>query len=219
MGRRVRSVRKASVSWTSPRESARVPARISKISGGRTYRPMMARRAGGPSGPAPGQDFEDRGWQDVPADDGQVGRRVLRARLLGQVEDLVHPAADRLRGDHAVLRDPVAGHALDREYRGLVPLGDVEELPHTRRRRRADDVVAEEHAEGLVADQRAGTEDGVAEPERLLLTDVGDRRQLGDGLDLRELFRFAPVAQVVLELERRVEVVLDRALASPGHDD
>ena len=75
------------------------------------------------------------------------------------------------------------------------------------------------HAEGLVPDQRPGAEDGVAQPERLLLAHVGHRRQLGDRLDLGELFQLAPVLEVVLELEGRVEVILDGPLVAPGHED
>src|SRR2546428_442575 len=94
----------------------------------------------------------------------------------------------------------------------------VEELPHARFPRR-DDVVAQEHGERLVAHERARTEDGVAQPERLLLAHVGHRGQLGDRLDLRELLHLAAVVQVVLQLEGGVEVVLDRTLAATGHDD
>src|SRR2546428_6271101 len=165
------------------------------------------------------EDREKLGRQDVPPDDGQVGRRLLGSGLLDQVEDLVHAALDRPGGDHSVLMDALAWDALDRDHRSLIPLGHVEQLPHAWRRSGADDVVAEEHGEGLVADQRAGAEDGMAEPKRLLLADVGDGGELRDGLDLGELLRLAPIVEVVLELEGRVEVILDRALAPPGHDD
>src|SRR5881396_818891 len=67
--------------------------------------------------------------------------------------------------------------------------------------------------------ERARTEDGVAQAERLLLAHVGHRGQLGDRLDLRELLHLAAVVQVVLQLEGGVEVVLDRTLAATGHDD
>ena len=82
-----------------------------------------------------------------------------------------------------------------------------------------DDVVAQQDGERLVADQCARAEDGVAEPERLSLADIRHRGELRDGLDLGQLVRLATVVQVVLELEGRVEVILDRALAAAGHDD
>ena len=81
-----------------------------------------------------------------------------------------------------------------------------------------DDVVAEEDSERLVAHQGARAEDGVPEPEGLLLADVGDGGQLRDGLDLGELLGLAAVLQVVLELEGGVEVVLDGALVAAGDE-
>ena len=59
----------------------------------------------------------------------------------------------------------------------------------------------------------------MSQTERLLLANVADRGQLGDGLDLGELLGLAAVVQVVLELEGRVEVILDRPLVAAGHDD
>src|SRR5216117_2094950 len=54
----------------------------------------------------------------------------------------------------------------------------VEKLPHARHLRLSDDVVAEEHAEGLVAHERARAEDRVTETERLLLAHVAHRREI-----------------------------------------
>ena len=131
----------------------------------------------------------------------------------------MHAALDRPRRDDAVLMDLLARHALHGEDRRPVSTAHVEQLAHAGRRRAADDVVAQEDGEGLVTDQRARAEDGVTEPERLALAHVRDRGELGDGLDLGQLFRLAPVVQVVLELEGGVEVILDRPLAAAGHDD
>jgi len=55
--------------------------------------------------------------------------------------------------------------------------------------------------------------------ERLLLSHVGDGGHLRDGLDLGQLFDLAAILEVVLELEGRVEVILDGALVAPGHED
>ena len=115
--------------------------------------------------------------------------------------------------------DPLARHALDGDDRTVVAFEDVEQLAHARRRRAPDDVVAEKDAEGFLTHQRAGAQNGVAEAQRLLLADIGDRRELGDGLDLRELLGLAAVVQVVLQLEGGVEMVLDRTLAATGDDD
>src|SRR5262245_520162 len=166
-----------------------------------------------------GQDLEDLGRQHVAADDRQIRWRVDGLGLLDQVEDLVHPALDGPRGDDAVLVDLLARDALDGEHRRVAAGAHVEQLAHARRRRTADDVVAQEDREGLVADERARAENGVAQAERLALAQVRDRGQLGDGLDLGQLVRLAAIVQEVLELEVRVEVILDRALAATGHDD
>src|SRR5213594_4423434 len=165
-----------------------------------------------------GEDTKEVRRQHVASDDREVGRRLARPRLLDEVEDLVHGGGDLARGDHAVLRQALPRDALDGEHGLVVALEHGEELVHARLPRR-DDVVAQEHGERLVAHERARTEYGVAQPERLFLPHVGHRRQLRDRLDLGELLDFAPVVQVVLELEGGVKVVLDRALAPTGHDD
>src|SRR5213594_717333 len=118
MGPRARSIRRASVSWISPRASA-----------------------------GPGQDLEDLGW-DVPADDGQVGRPVPGLGFLDEVEDLVHAALDRPSLDHAVLMDPLAGYARYRDHGRLVSIACVEQLTHAGRRGPPDDVVARKTANG-----------------------------------------------------------------------
>ena len=97
-------------------------------------------------------------------------------------------------------------------------LEDVEELPHARHAGH-DDVVAQEDAEGLIPHERPGAEDGVTEAERLLLSHVGDGGHLRYGLDLGQLVDLAAILEVVLELEGRVEVVLDGALVAPGDED
>ena len=64
----------------------------------------------------------------------------------------------------------------------------------------------------------AGHGDGVAEALRLALAHVVDVRHLGDGLHLLQLVELARLLQVVLQLERAVEVVLEAALAPAGDD-
>ena len=48
---------------------------------------------------------------------------------------------------------------------------------------RVDQVVAEEHGEGLVADVRGGAQDGVPETARVALADVVHGRQVAGLLD------------------------------------
>ena len=132
------------------------------------------------------ENREDIGRQHVAPDDGQVGGRVPRVRLLHEVVHLVDVGPEAARGDDAVAADLVAGHPHHREDRPAVALEHVEELAHARHARH-DDVVAQEHAERLVAHERPRAENGVPQTQRLLLADVADRRELGDRLDLREL--------------------------------
>jgi hypothetical protein len=82
-----------------------------------------------------------------------------------------------------------------------------------------DDVVAEHDRERLVADERARTEDGVPEAERLALAHVVDVGHAGDLLDLLERLLVLLPLEVPLELDGVVEVVLDRALPAPGDDE
>jgi hypothetical protein len=59
----------------------------------------------------------------------------------------------------------------------------------------------------------------VPQAEWLFLAHVAHRGQLGDGLDLGQLVQLSTVPQVVLELERLVEVILDRTLVAAGDND
>ena len=78
---------------------------------------------------------------------------------------------------------------------------------------------AEDDGEGLVADERARDEHGVAEAERLALANVGQVDQARDLPDLGELLLLAPRLEERLELDRDVEMVLDRVLAAARDQD
>src|SRR6266545_3194095 len=139
-----------------------------------------------------GEDRKEIRGEDVAADDGEVGRRVLGIGLLDQVQHFEYVPPEAARPDDAVAADLFLGDAHDGEHGAVVTLEDVEELPHAWHAR-DDDVVAQEDAEGLVAHQGPRTENGVAEPERLLLPDIGHGGELGDGPDLRQLLRLASI--------------------------
>jgi len=62
------------------------------------------------------------------------------------------------------------------------------------------DVVAEEHGERLVADVVTGYSDSVSQALRLLLADIVDTGQVGDGLDPLELLLFSGRGQMLLQL-------------------
>ncbi len=77
----------------------------------------------------------------------------------------------------------------------------------------------EEDAEGFVADDFLGHEDGVAEAEGFGLADVDDLGELGDGLrDLKER-GLVLGGEGGFELGGLVEVVFHGGLAAAGDDD
>ena len=82
-----------------------------------------------------------------------------------------------------------------------------------------DDVIREQHGEGLVSHQVARDQDGVAESQRFLLADVSYIEEPGDRAHLLAQFDLAPPRELVLELERDVEMVLNRVFAAPGDED
>ena len=143
-------------------------------------------------------------------------------RLLDQIAHLIDARSPRsragLEGDDAVARDVVARHALDGEHRPLDALEHVDQLLD-RRRLRVDHIVAEDDGERLVADELARDQHGVAEAERLALPDVREVDHVRDLADLVELLAFAARFEERLELDRDVEVILDRVLAAAGDED
>ncbi len=82
-----------------------------------------------------------------------------------------------------------------------------------------DDVVGKEDAEGFVADDLFGHEDGVAEAEGFWLADVDDLGELGDGLCDFEEGGFVFGGEGGFELGGLVEVVFHGGLAAAGDDD
>ena len=82
-----------------------------------------------------------------------------------------------------------------------------------------DHIISEQHREGLIADEVAGDEHRVTEPERLLLTDEMNVGDLRDGLDDVEQIIFAALLEFHFEFDGAVEVILNRALVATGDDD
>ena len=95
---------------------------------------------------------------------------------------------------------------------------DVDHLLQ-RRRRGIDHVIAEDHGKRLGAYQVARDEHGVAEPEGLALAHVGKVDEIRNLANLRQELRLAARLEKGLELDRDVEVILDRVLSPPGHED
>ena len=76
-----------------------------------------------------------------------------------------------------------------------------------------DHVIGQQHREGLVADQFARGQHGMAEAERFLLTHVGDVDHVGNlAYDLEQI-GFAALLQHFFQFVADVEVVFDGRLA------
>ena len=112
-----------------------------------------------------GEHAEDVRRQHVPAHDRQVRWRLFARRLLDEIGDAVDAVAERFGTDDAVAADLIERHAFDGEHGALDLIEDVDHLADGRRRR-VDDIVAEDDGEGLVADQVTRDADRVSEPER-----------------------------------------------------
>ena len=130
----------------------------------------------------------------------------------------VHAQPDLFGVDDAVIVHVLAGDTLDGEHRPVHLFEDVDHLTQ-RRRIGVDHVVAEDDGERFVADQRAGDQHRVAEAERLSLADIGEVDQVRDVADLGEQVLLPSRFEERLELDRHVEVILDRVLAAPGDED
>src|SRR5918996_1469181 len=64
---------------------------------------------------------------------------------------------------------------------------------------------------------RLGARHGVSKAERITLPGVVDGRELGDRPHLLQLVELALRLEIVLQLRRPIEVVLDRPLTAAGH--
>src|SRR6266550_4342025 len=165
----------------------------------------------------PSQRVEDLRREHVSADHGEVGRRLLRRRLLDDRQDPDQILLERLRLDASVHGDLLLA---DLHRRDDAPAEGVVRPEHLaqERFRGMDQVIAEHDHEGLVADVRLCDRHRVSEPEGFLLMDVVDIRHVRNLPDPLELVELLLVLEESLEFEVTVEVVLDRALAAPGHD-
>jgi len=132
-----------------------------------------------PAGRGVAQRVEDARGQHVTPDDREVARCLFGRRLLDQVGDPDDAlAVGRLEGDAAVERDRVPRH-LEQRHHAATLLG-----LHVQHRPEqfvplVDQVVAEQHSEHLVADERIGAEDGVPETARVALPDEVHGGQFG----------------------------------------
>src|ERR1035437_1575811 len=165
--------------------------------------------------------LEDVRSNHVAADNRQIGRRILRFRLLDQTGQLVQPRIARARnfaGNDAVPTRLFARHFHDRHDRAMSLLVGVDQLADARALPNHD-IVGEDHRERLVAHEIPRRQHGVAQAQLFLLADVGHLGEVGDGPYLAQLVDFATRLEELLELEVDFEVILDRPLLAAGDDD
>ncbi len=185
------SSRSASVSWISPPAPGLVAARWP----------------------------QDRGRQHVAPDDRPAARRGPGLRLLDHLAD-AHAAA----GDVEIARDDAVHvlvprrHLDDRDRAGAGRVVHPHELADARVVVVVDQIVAEQHRERLVADRLARAQHRVAEAERVLLPHADQPHHRRHALHRVRQPDVAAIAQRALELERVVEVLLDRVLAAAVDD-
>jgi len=86
------------------------------------------------------------------------------------------------------------------------------------RHRRVDEVIAQQHREGLVSHVWFGDGDRVSQARGFALTDVVDLGHLREFADLLQLVELAASLEQRVQLGRPIEVILDRLLA-PSRDD
>ena len=156
--------------------------------------------------------------QDVAPDDGHGRGGFGRLRLLHHRANGQHPVLLLAVLEDAVGRGLLAVD-LERRHDAALAVIGVDHLLEAGRAPR-DHVVGQDHGEGLVADQPTRAPDSVTEAQRLLLADIGDgARGHGGALDLGQQIALALPLELVLELGRAVEVVLECRLAPGGDED
>src|SRR2546423_3786379 len=161
---------------------------------------------------------EDGGTEDVTANHGEVGRCVLRFRLLEHRPQPEHVPVDRVDHRAPVRRDLVRFDLEQRDDRRRLAIVD---LDHAAQKSGVVDhhVVAQQHGEGLVPDVLPGYRHRVAEAEWLVLADEVEVGELGECLHLLQEVVLALLLEHRLQLGLAVEVVLDRSFAAAVHHE
>src|SRR5262249_52468478 len=160
------------------------------------------------------EGLEDARTEDVATDDGEVGGRVLRLRLLHHRPQPEHVAVDGTALRRTVRGDLVRLHLEQRDHRRLLAIVD---LDHAAEQGGVvdHDVVAEHHRERLVPDVRARGRHRVPEAERLVLADEMHVGEIGQRLHLLQQVVLALLLQDGFQLRLAVEVVLHGPLPPP----
>ncbi len=163
------------------------------------------------------QHREDGGIADVAADHDPVGRRLAGIGLLDQVRDR-HDARviGRLERGDAVGGDLVGGNLHQRDDAAAEALPG---LDHAVEQAvvGADQVIAQENGERLVADPVGSAQDGVTEPARPVLAYIPDIGELGRRAHSGECALVALGGESLLQVVVPAEVLGDGLLAVAGH--
>jgi hypothetical protein len=159
--------------------------------------------------------------QDVTSDHRERRWRRSRFGLLDHSPNATDAPARRVgvRLDDAPTADLRGRHVHDADRRCAFAPRDVDHLP-CRGNLRIDQVIREQHGKRFVAHYRLRTKYGVPQPERLGLADINaiDARGCGGPHHLEQRM-LVPCRELGLQFVGLVEMVLDRALVSPGDED
>ena len=168
------------------------------------------------------QLVKDSRYEDVAAKRRQLGRRFAGRGLLDDVDHLVDPVPGAGGGDDAEAADLVPGHSPQREDR-CTGLGmRIHQLFQDRPLVAKDHVVRQQHGAGLAFDKQPRGPHRMAQAEGLLLLHVRDDELVAQLVDLGEdveQVALASLLEVVLKLQRPVEVVDDGSLAAACDHD
>jgi hypothetical protein len=143
-------------------------------------------------------------------------------RFLDHVGHVVQPALGAVDRHHAIASHLAAREPAHREHGRPGLVMRVDELLQARVRVAEDHVIGQQDSAGLAFHQSPRRPHGMTETERLLLLKVCDVDLVAQLVHLAqdvEQVALATLRQVVLELERAVEVVDDGALAAACDHD
>ncbi len=121
--------------------------------------------------------------------------------------------------DYPVSIGLIPRHLHDGEHVAAGVVVDIHDLPQARNLG-PHEVIGEYDRERLIADEFAGTPNGMSEPQWHVLTRIGDVAGLQhERAQFIEPVERTTLLEGVLKLRRPVEMVFDRLLAAPRYED
>ena len=148
----------------------------------------------------------------------QPARRFLHRRLLHHVVHLKNTRIlRRLARHNAIGRNLLLRHSLTAQHACSRRVINVQKLLQARLFLVIHHVVAQKHSERLITYERLRAQNRVPQALRLLLTNIM-QIDIANLLHHRQQLVLAMLAQVQLQLQIIVEMILNRALVMPGDD-